>query len=68
MNTRALVTGSCLGPPSGRRSAKLPGKETSPTFNYKRASYPALQKLSWTRVIKAGLSKVPRCAVEISDL
>src|SRR5262247_4420782 len=30
----------CLGPPCGRRSAKLPARNDSPTFNYRRASYP----------------------------
>jgi hypothetical protein len=30
----------CLGPPCGRRSAKLPARNDSPTFNYRRAFYP----------------------------
>jgi hypothetical protein len=30
----------CLGTPCGRRSAKLPARKDSPTFNYRRALYP----------------------------
>jgi hypothetical protein len=30
----------CVGPPCGRRSAKLPPRNDSPTFNYRRALYP----------------------------
>jgi hypothetical protein len=34
----------CLGPPCGRRSAKLPARKDSPTFNYRRALYPRSSK------------------------
>jgi hypothetical protein len=35
----------CLGPPCGRRSAKLPVRNDSPTLNYRRALYPCSSEL-----------------------
>jgi hypothetical protein len=35
----------CLGPPCGRRSAKLPARNISPTFNYRRALYPRFSEI-----------------------
>jgi hypothetical protein len=35
----------CLGPPCGRRSAKLRPRNDSPTFNYRRAPSSRRQKL-----------------------
>jgi hypothetical protein len=40
----------CLGPPCGRRSAKLRPRNDSPTFNYRRAPSSHLQNLFWTTV------------------
>ena len=35
----------CLGPPCGRRSAKLPARNHSLTFNYRRALYPRFSEI-----------------------
>src|SRR5262249_28368741 len=42
-----------LGPPCGRRSAKLRPRNDSPTFNYRRAPSSHRQNLSWTTVSQA---------------
>src|SRR3954454_7235113 len=46
----------CLGPPCGRRSAKLRPRNDSPTFNYRRAPSSHRQNLFWTTVISARAS------------